>query len=311
MNDNNPVYLQAAADYFPGLVSVRHDVIEAMARPPELGAMGPVLGNSRMSDRPLLFTAYFIAMNVLNYQFWSRSDTGELVRYQHQGQVGALAMQAAFQRCWESYIPADAFEPRAVACAVRGIRNELEVHGVQGLLGDIPRAGSRLELLDEVLNVPRLLTAAEFLVSRVLGEDQLGWGDAALLAYLFPKSYADPYLKKSQLTLMFLASQWRAMNKGHQVQLDVSAAADYQLPKVLRALNVLDYSDAVARRVDSAELFEEDHDFERALRAATVHACDALANRFGAGIEAVDFWLWQQRNAAKDRPFHLCATTRY
>lgn len=311
MNDKNPAYNQAAADYFHAHVHINYARINELEKPAEVGAMGAILQGTPMAGRPLLFTAFLIAMDVLNYQFWDLAADGSMVRYSHNGKVGALAMQSVFIDCWSKYIPAEGPDNLAVACAVRGMKAELEMHDLQGLFGDIPAASSRLELLEEVLNAERLLSAATYLVARVENEDQLGWGDAALLAYLFPKCYEDQYLKKAQLTLMFIAAEWRAMNCGRQVALDVSAAADYQLPKVLRALGVLEYSTYVASLVDQERTIEANSDIERAIRAATLHACDALATQFGVSIEAVDFWLWQQRNVAKTDKFHLTRTTSY
>lgn len=311
MNDKNPAYQQAAADYFPAHVRVNYERIAQLDKPADIGAMGPILTGTPLAGRPLLFTACLIAMNALNYQFWQRDREGQLVRYQHNGKVGALAMQSVFIDCWSQYVPDQATDSQAVACAVRGMKAELEMRDLQGVFGDIPAEASRLELLDEVLNTERLLSAAAYLVARVENENQLGWGDAALLAYLFPKCYEDQYLKKAQLTLMFIAAEWRAMNCARDVALEVSAAADYQLPKVLRALGVLEYSPHLQMLVDQQRPIEANSDMERSIRAATLHACDALALKFVASVEAVDFWLWQQRNGAQTDKFHLTETTCY
>ncbi len=311
MNDKNPAYLQAAADYHPAFATVNPQKIAQLPCPDDIGAMGAILKGTPMAGRPLLFTAFLIAMDVLNYQFWDVTEQGEFIRYSHNGKVGALAMQSGFIECWSRHIPAEGRDDLAVVSAVNGMKRELQEGGLQSLFGDMPAPQSRIMLLDEVLNAERLLSAATYLVARVQNEDQLGWGDAQLLAYLFPKGYEDQYLKKAQLTLMFIAAEWREMNCGRQVALDVSAAADYQLPKVLRALGVIEYSSYVEQLVDGGRLLEPDSDVERAIRAATIHACDALAQHFKVSIEAVDFWLWLQRNVARDAKFHLTRTTNY
>ncbi len=311
MTISNPVFQRASLDYQPRLVAVNYEAIDHLSAPVEVGAMGYVLAGTPMAGRPLLFSAFLVAMDALNYQFWDINAQGGFVRYEHGGKAGALAMQAAFIECWCRHIPAEGPDSQAVACAVEGMKAELAAQGLSGVFGAMPSPDSRLELLQEVLAVERLLSAATFLVARVQNEDQLGWVDAQLLAALFPKSYADDYLKKAQLTLMFIAAEWRAMKCGRNVRLDVSAAADYQLPKVLRGLGLLTYQDDVARVIDGGSLVEAGGEVEGAIRAATIYACQALAIQFNVGVEAVDFWLWQQRNVARDAQFHLTRTTHY
>jgi hypothetical protein len=109
---------------------------------------------------------------------------------------------------------------------------------------------------------------------------------------------------------MFIAAQWRE-NFDEPVRLNVPAAADYQLPKVLRAFRIPVYGEALARAAGAGRPVAAASAKERAIRAATVLACDRLAVRFGADIEAVDFWLWQQRNAASSARFQLAVTTHY
>ena len=49
---------------------------------------------------------------------------------------------------------------------------------------------------------------------------------------------------------------------------------------------------------------------EKAIRAATILACEELAIKTGAKPAEIDFWLWSRRNTA-DKPFHLTYTTAY
>lgn len=311
----NPAFQQSLRDYRAELVAIDHAAISRLTPPLGAGRMGSILEGSPMAGRPLLFTACLLAMNVLNYQFWDVDQTGAMTRYQHNGLVGALAMQAGFLGCWASYVPDRhaGDDVKAIQCAVDGIRSELDMRDLQGLFGAIPSPASRLEVLDEVLDASMLMAASQVLVSRMQRDSALGWQDAQMLAHLFPKGYGDPYLKKAQLTLMFLAAEWQASGPdGHQsIALDVTAAADYQLPKVLRALGVLRYSESAATPVDSGLLIEQDSMLERAIRAATLMACAELAVRFDCDIASVDNWLWMQRNVARDAKFHLTFTTSY
>jgi hypothetical protein len=200
-------------------------------------------------------------------------------------------------------------DEQAVVCAVAAVKAELETRDLQGVFGAIPSPDSRLVLLDEVLNADSLIRQARAMVERLEQDHLMDWTDAQRLAEAFPKGYADPYLKKAQLTLMFVAAQWRAM--GRTVRLDVTAAADYQLPKVLRAIGFVHYSEELAARVDNGELIEAGSEAELAIRAITILACDVLSRFFKVDIEVIDFWLWRQRNDAREARFHLTRTTNY
>lgn len=306
----NPILLHAVRKYNPQLVLCEFTRMRQVPRPADLGAMGAVLSGTPLAGYPLVFVAYFIAMNSMNYQFWTPLPDGGLQRYAFGGKENALAMQSAFLHAWLRHMPAEGDAEQVVARAVEGLRAELDQGGVAAIFGEIPAADSRLALLQEVLNAPLLVASAAKLVSQVAVHGTLGWRDAQALSLAFPLAYADDFLKKAQLTLMFIAAEWRSMG-GRPLTLDVTAAADYQLPKVLRALGLLTYAPEVASVVDEGRLIEPGSPFELAIRSATVLGCSELAEYMDVPIEALDFWLWQQRNAAASARFHLTCTTHY
>lgn len=91
----------------------------------------------------------------------------------------------------------------------------------------------------------------------------------------------------------------------------LTLCADYQLPRMLRAMGVLEYSPGLAQKVDSQTLIEKDSIEERAIRAATIVAGEMLAEHFGVTPAAVDNFLWTNRSKAGSAPFHLTITTDY
>lgn len=319
MQTENPVLEQAAMDYSPATAWVNSVAIRESRCPEMLGRSGSVLEGTPLHRQPLLFTAFIVAMNVLNYRFWDvpaeeipkglRRAPAQIHRYHHNGRTGSTAMQAAFYAWWARNMPPMSDARECLRLTVENMREELTTLGVAPIFGAIPEAAGRLLLLKEVLNGPRLLSVATGLLARVQEERQLGWPDAQWLAALFPESYQDLYLKKAQLTLMLLAAEWREC--GTEVSLDVTAAADYQLPKMLRALGFIGYSTYLSTRVDGGYLVDEDTDAERAIRAATVMAVEDLAKHWQVTVEDIDHWLWAHRETASDARFHLTPTTRY
>jgi len=313
LDKNHPVRAIAIQDYRPFIASVNDAVIASLPRPKDLQRMGSTLEGTVLHGRIEAYVPYFIVMNVLNYQFWDIDAEGSFVRYSHNGAVGAMAMQAAMRQLWETAL-AGALEQRLslraqVERVVDTLRGRIEVEGVGFILGDIPSAESRRTLLLEALDVEKLVAISEFLVARVKGTGELGWGDAQMLAYLFPQCYADRYLKKAQLTLMFIAAESSSWDV--PCKLNVTAAADYQLPKVLCSLNILNYSADLAESIRTRRRIIKDSVEEKAIRAATIIACDRLAEHFGATIEEIDFWLWVNRNVDREALFHLTETTDY
>jgi hypothetical protein len=86
--------------------------------------------------------------------------------------------------------------------------------------------------------------------------------------------------------------------------------ADYQIPKMLRHYGLIEYSDALANRVDRHIPLLENSDMELNIRAATVLVCDLLAEVNGISADVVDAYLFMHRKES-DALHHLCVTERY
>lgn len=312
----HPVRQVALADYQPRHVAVDYDAIKALPTTIDVKPMGPALSpTGKIGSRPDAYVPYLVVMDTLNFQFWDLDANGQFQRYAHKGVVGALGMQQAFEEAWTHLSSSRLnFGASLMQGVVTPLRERIEREGVGFIFGDIPAAEQRREILLEVLDPVRLLTVSSYLEHRLVYDRELDAGDALMLAHRFPKAYGDSYLKKAQLTLMFLAAQRNAtpdLEVEKRCVVKATACADYQLPKVLRSLGLLQYSSAVAAKVDNQEPLGRNSMDERAIRAATVLACDALVEHFGVDIAAVDFWLWANRNLSKDAKFHLTFTTDY
>lgn len=314
MQQENPAVYCAAGDYDERLVAVDHRAVQAlkaeMASKPLPAFMEPTSHPSEVQT-----VAFELVMGALNFMFWDAPSTQSwpyaraelpVQRYSRNGAVGAWAMTAAMDEWWQDAARrTGALDDLSM---LKTMAEDLQTRPVTDFLGDIPLPAQRVAILQECLNPLRIRALCEGVLARVRYEGRLDWRDAQWIAALLPMGYSDPYLKKAQLTLMQSAAKLRPY--GHRITLDVTLAADYQLPKVLRHLGVLHYSDEIAQAVECGQLFDEDSSQERAIRAATVLAGEALKGDDGP-VEALDNWLWQMRNDVRDAPFHLCKTTRY
>jgi hypothetical protein len=88
--------------------------------------------------------------------------------------------------------------------------------------------------------------------------------------------------------------------------------ADNLVPHVLRVDGVLLYDDALAARIDAAELLPAG-DEEREIRGCAVHACELIASELGIPPRDLDVMLWNrgQDERYKSRPRHRTRTVYY
>lgn len=91
---------------------------------------------------------------------------------------------------------------------------------------------------------------------------------------------------------------------------------DYNLPNILRGLNVIEYSESLAHAVDTRELIGAGSREEVEIRAATIHATDILINRINAERTTpiygphLDYKLFTMRDSISS-PVHLTRTIAY
>lgn len=175
---------------------------------------------------------------------------------------------------------------------------------------DMPHAESRLDILEEVADT-QLFVSEIYRPLRASGIADTGL--AAKMAALFPKAFADPFLKKAQLVLGLIVTNFAS--RGITLKPSLTAYSDYRIPQVLRHLGLISYSDELAKKVDAGVLLAEGSAEERAIRAVTILACARLAAESGLTDMEIDNWLFEQsRDAdfqANAKPFHLTVTTHY
>jgi hypothetical protein len=290
----------ARADYRADLVSIDARAIHRHSWP--IDALSPmtITLDPAFAEATADALAFLVLMTSVNYQFWDISDSGEFRRYHFHGESGARALWRAFSDAWGQ------------GCLTRArFTTAALTQGVSQLFGDIPSPGSRQEILNELLeNSERLDSTCQALAQRIAARREVLIEDAALLADRFPLAFGDPYLKKGQLALSMFAAHLRGPALAVCTS-DLTAFADYQVPRVLRALGILEYTQPLASAVDRGVLIPMLSSVERAIRAATILACEDIAKATGATPADVDNLLWQSQGAAGQALFHRTRTTWY
>ena len=101
---------------------------------------------------------------------------------------------------------------------------------------------------------------------------------------------------------------------------DLGIPADYQVPKTLRYLGILEYEQESAGMVDSNQAIRRLSPFELGMRMATVAAAVKILEAVNAlrpeilprwTMVELDYELWSAGRAAKNVPHHLTLTTDY
>lgn len=286
------------ADYRPKLVRVNEARIQELEFPKrEFRPMATGLPGTGPGGKLVDAIAYILILNSQNFQFWDIVN-GRFVRYEYEGLTGATGMRRAFNQAWGDEATTARF------------RRVLAEHGVRGVFGAISQPEEREAIFAEMFTKRWVETLAETLADTATTAKSFGLKDARLIADVFPRSYSDPYLKRAQLALAEIVGFC------HETGLSVNCSeltlcADYQLPRVLRALGVLEYAPQIEELVDSQTLIEKDSEEERAIRAGTIVAGEAMAEHFECTAAAVDNFLWTNRGQVSPAPFHLTVTTAY
>lgn len=302
MTQKQTIVLTAYSDLNDSLVKVNQAAIEAVVIPAGgIGLMPSGLG-TEWHSRPAQALAFLIALNSLNFMFWSLGSVNgkkTLSRYGYDGKQGAAGMRAAFDKTWGESLYPDNFRQGPIT------REWVIAH-----FGDIPDPESRATLLSEVFAGDQLEQVSQDLVQRISAHRAISADDAEVLRKAFPRAFGDPYLKRAQLAIFWMAGFFGECGVDVDTK-DVTAFADYQVPRALRALGILEYSDELASKVDSLSLLDAGSIEELAIRGATIVACEALATAKSATAAEIDNFLWTNRNLAGATPFHLTFTEHY
>lgn len=162
------------------------------------------------------------------------------------------------------------------------------------LLADVPFADERLAMFGEFVKPETYAALDQLVTSRKdakTGSYHLDFAFAEQAAALFPESFAtDPFRKKIILAVLMTAAH--AQTRGVDITTDVPVASDYVLPQVLEGLGILKLSPNLEAKITAKTAFNENSADVRAVRAATIVACEELSRKSGARAQDIDGFLW-------------------
>ncbi|MDD3399821.1 MAG: queuosine salvage family protein [Candidatus Paceibacterota bacterium] len=148
-----------------------------------------------------------------------------------------------------------------------------------------------------------------------------GKGAVEQLVEFFPSFQDYRYYKSSLLCfhkrakLLVMMYYGRAVNSEGRFPLiedidDIGPIADYEVPKALKFLGVLEYSPEFEAMLNDRYVFSENDDQEVESRLAMSYAMKRLCEEAGVNMAQADYYIWNMGRKSKD-PHILVPTTDY
>ncbi len=129
-----------------------------------------------------------------------------------------------------------------------------------------------------------------------------------------PTFKKDIFFKKGLFAIMmthrFLPDLQENDFQLHSDLIKLPVPADYQIPKMLRHLGFITYSDELSTLIEDDKIIPENSKIELDIRSATIQVVDLLARQNGTSTNAVDAYLFAKRKSCQDK-HHLTITTNY
>ncbi|MFH1038561.1 MAG: queuosine salvage family protein [PVC group bacterium] len=260
---------------------------------------------------------YFMLMNALNFCYWGTPKW--TVEYRGRLLDGAWGMFAALKRALDEEMPVQD------GSFLAGLGPSTVSHIFRGNV-EIPLLSQRIAICREMGRV--LTDNFQGSFSRLV---KAAGGSAVnlvrLLVTLFP-SFDDSaeweghrlfFFKRAQLAPAMLFERWQGTGIGAFTDIgELTAAADYKIPQVLRRVGALEYTPELERFVDEKRRIPARSREELEIRTATILACEMIVEELrprmpGVTSQAVDRMLWfvGQKPSPDENPYHLTLTTAY
>lgn len=123
----------------------------------------------------------------------------------------------------------------------------------------------------------------------------------------YPGYAADPLLKRASLFFMYLYNRFGWFKDSIWM---LPCPSDYQIPKVLHAMGILQYHPALEGLINDGCIIHKNGAMEAEIRSATILAVDQIATKAGKTSADIDYPLWLVRKQYP-QPHHLTLTTDY
>lgn len=271
-------------------------------------------------DGGIKTVAYFLVLDTLNFCFWPLPGTPRWeITIASESLSGYYGLAASLKKAAVSGVPI--WDAEYLSTLTRdGLEQVLDGRGELQLMGDrlcsLQELG-RLLLCSFGGEAWKLVDAAggsALELARLLARNLQSFKDEAV--YLGKKVI---FHKRAQILAADLFGSFRGKKWGGFSDMELlTAFPDYKLPQVLRHLGIFQYSEELARQIDSMSLIPAGSPEEIEIRANTVWAVELLRqelSRSGKKRRAyeIDWILWNlgQDDAFREKPYHRTVTIFY
>lgn len=270
---------------------------------------------------------FMLLGNTINFAF-NNFKTGKKYSYTYMNipWAGAFGMWAALKDAIERGVP-------ILDGAYLANITENEVAAIFNKDSEIPMIAERTNILREVGKVLNEKYGGHFYNVIAASNGRMfdnGSGLVERLIIDFP-SFRDSsmydgkevvFSKRAQLAAAMVYEKF--LGFGHELfppedQRQLTVFADYELPKALNILGVIEYSESLKEKIQNGVLLNAGGRAEVELRAATIYASTILEDaintllRGSATVSAlnIDYALFQEGRKHKEVRAHMCFTTNY
>ena len=127
------------------------------------------------------------------------------------------------------------------------------------------------------------------------------------------------FYKRAQLFIADIYQIFGGKNFGSLENMDeITACADYKLPLILRNLEILEYTTALAQKIDSKTEIQKGSPEETEIRANTIWAVEFIKEEIKKCSPQImsfqindDLWLATQGSNSGNKPYHRARTIAY
>lgn len=268
------------------------------------------------SGPPELTANYLLVLDSINFCFWG--DPRWEIEYRGEKLSGYWALAASLTRAVEEGLPileADflaSIQESEAAHLFRGVGIAPLLRERARILRDVGRA-LQDKYHGQFDNLVRAAGSSAPALVELVVKELPHFHDVA--------HYRNQKVRFYKRAQILVADLWGAFDGAGLGALsgiaELTAFADYKLPQVLRELGVLEYSQDLARDVDSLMPLEQGGEKEVEIRSCVIWAVESIKEALKQeGVEALSFqidWrLWELgQSMALSRPHHRTITIYY
>jgi len=167
----------------------------------------------------------------------------------------------------------------------------------------------RFPLIEErIKHINELKETGQKFINQIVYGKQLTFNDHLnIMIRSFPGFASDLFLKRA---FLFFGQLNCFFNLFEEEMHNLPIPADYQIPKMLEAENLIIYNSELSSMIKNEILIPKGSLYECEIRAASIIACKQLGDKLGWTMPQIDGYFWLRRKEITV-PYHLCVTTDY